>query len=311
MAELASETLRKQQQYEAALADAREKERRSQAAKPADGRSGDRPGEALSRKVREDAAANAGVRNAPQVATIAKPPAQAVAAKPPAKAVPTPVKAASASKPPSVGRLQGARPPAKTAEAAKPAKPRPASGLQGVRVGSNKGNGKAETAAAAEPEKKSSTHRPPSPPAKKTGLSAKAKEALGAGVDELTSRLTGRRSTAFQDAFAKARKAGDKEFTFNGKKYHTRRKGEGDGKAAGGAKDARYTTPPFVNKSGTGGGGVNKPGESRAAKVKRLNEKARQVNAAHRASRGKSPRLSESTADDFRKRRGERVDRRK
>jgi hypothetical protein len=82
-------------------------------------------------------------------------------------------------------------------------------------------------------------------------------------------------------------------------------------KKKGHSGDPRYTTPPML-KSSTGGPARSGPAkESRADKIKRLNAKSKSMNAEHRASRDKPSALSDSTASDFRKRRGDRVDRRK
>ena len=68
--------------------------------------------------------------------------------------------------------------------------------------------------------------------AKSKAADAKAKEGKGGGADSgskkkpVYEKATGTKVSKKGQAFAAARKAGKKEFTFEGKKYHTRLKGE-------------------------------------------------------------------------------------
>jgi hypothetical protein len=58
--------------------------------------------------------------------------------------------------------------------------------------------------------------------------------------------------SAFEQAFADARKAGDKEFTFNGKKFHTRLASDETASVGGTPKAGEYKTrAPYSNRAET------------------------------------------------------------
>jgi len=89
---------------------------------------------------------------------------------------------------------------------------------------------------------------------------------------------TGGKNTGFSKAFRTARDAGKKEFTWNGKRYHTKTKSEVKKYDEGGTY--QYTPPSFADMFDVGSkmklfGGGNKPASERA-KLRHERKMARQ-----------------------------------
>lgn len=100
-------------------------------------------------------------------------------------------------------------------------------------------------------------------------------------------------TSAFGKAFASARKAGKKEFIFNGKKYHTKTKEEAAAPIPKDRPKAKSTTPksPAKGPSGRGGKrGSSKGTDTRVADAKVKADAARQE--ASKKSKGKAANMA-------------------
>ena len=98
--------------------------------------------------------------------------------------------------------------------------------------------------------------KPASAPAKKAAVVAAAPSAAKADSAPAKAAEGKSKTSAFGSAFAAARKAGEKEFTFNGKRYHTKTKEEVEAKKkepamSRGSKDEREVALSMMyNKGG-------------------------------------------------------------
>jgi len=106
-------------------------------------------------------------------------------------------------------------------------------------------------------------------------------------------------ATNFDKAFAAARKGGKKEFSFGGKQYSTKLKGEGNGKAKsklpkkGPVPEKRPLSKPAVSKADT-----SKPTEARTSAAVKVKKPTSAVKAAVRIQTGPQ---TKSYADRYKK----------